>query len=128
MSRNAPVWVYEKDDSPTDSKKAVRKRIKKHEQQRIERGYSVFDWWSFDTYITRVLADAARDFRKHGHGYPGHMTLKEWNRLLKEIEDPLRAYSDNKVGALSFAEGEALEAAAKEAMKLFAENLGSMWD
>lgn len=127
MSRNAPPWVYELDGN-RDSKKAVRKRIKKHEKQRIERGYSVFDWWSFDTYITRVLADAVRDFRKRGTGYPGHMTVKEWNRLLKEIEDPLRAYSDNKFGDLRFAEGEALEAAAKEAMKLFAENLGSMWD
>lgn len=59
-------------------------------------------WWSFDTFLTRLVEIAARKLRVDGHGYPGDTTQDEWNAYLKGIEDDLAGY--NKFASTATAE------------------------
>lgn len=104
------------------------RRINRHNSERALRGYSRYDWWSFDTFVCALIANACRDFRLYGHGYPADMTVEEWNTYLLEIEEPLRVWAEQKFD-FDTPEQE-LEAyrAAQKAMAMFAHRLGSMWD
>jgi hypothetical protein len=104
------------------------RHIPRWKYQRAKRGYSTCDWWSFDTYICGVIASACRDFRDHGIGHPSDVTEEEWDDTLTRIAEPLQAYSDGKFEVFTAEEMAAQYEAAREAMHLFAENLGSMWD
>jgi hypothetical protein len=53
-----------------------------HTAQRATRGFSDWDWWSFDTYIAWVIANGLRKFRDDGIGYPGYMTEEQWVMIL----------------------------------------------
>lgn len=57
-------------------------RISIHRSQRALRGFSDFDWWSFDTYISWVIATALTKFRDEGIGYPVMYTEEEWKAIL----------------------------------------------
>lgn len=96
--------------------------------QRIKRGYSTRDLWSFDTFIAAVVADACENLRDNGHGYPCEMTVDEWNDVLTRIAEPLKVWADEKFTTLTFDEEMKRYEKAREAMRLFADNLGSMWD
>ena len=102
-----------------------------HAMQRAYRGYSDYDWWSFDTFLARIIATAMKDFRDKGHGYP-MMTGKDgeelsegasvakWNAILTEIADGFDGYRN---GTLTTDSPEF-----KRAMKLFAKWFGALWD
>jgi hypothetical protein len=105
------------------------RRVWRHESQRVNNGYSWHDWISFDTFLCLVIADACRDFRENGQGYPAGSSEEEWNDVLTRIEDPLRWWGENKFDNELSAEGEKLRyEEAKDAMRLVAEHLGSLWD
>ena len=95
--------------------------------ERGRKGYSVYDWWSFDTYICKVIADACQDFRLHSHGYGNGYTKESWAQYLLSIEEPLRVWGEQKYDLFGDEEMEAYEAA-KAAMHRFADELGQMWD
>lgn len=103
------------------------KRVERHNRERAQKGYSAFDWWSFDTFICGVIANACRDFRLKGIGYPGDMTEEEWADYLLSIETPLRVWAEEKFDLGHEQELEAYEAA-KAAMHKFADRLGNFWD
>lgn len=103
------------------------KRIARHNKERAQKGYSVYDWWSFDTFVCGLIANACRDFRLIGHGHPGDMTEEEWNAYLLEIEEPLRVWAEEKFD-LHGDEEMAAYRAAQEAMAKFTARLGYMWD
>lgn len=96
--------------------------------QRARRGYSTPDLWSFDVYICGVIGRAVLDLQANGHGYPVDATEEEWHDLLTAIAEPLLAYSEGKFAALDRDSDFAQYEAAKNAMRLFADNLGGMWD
>lgn len=104
------------------------KRVNQHNSERAQKGYSKWDWWSFDTFVCALIANACRDFRLKGHGYPGDMTAEEWGIYLLEIEEPLRVWAEKKFDFDT--QEEELEAyeAARKAMAMFAHRLGWMWD
>jgi hypothetical protein len=105
------------------------RRIRRHERERVNHGFSWYDWISFDTYICLVIADAVADFRLKGAGYPMGMEEQEWHDLLHKIEDPLRWWAEQKFDNELDAKGELQKyKEAQAAMALFAEHLGSMWD
>jgi len=104
-------------------------RVWRHERERVNHGYSWWDWISFDTYVCGVIADACRDFRLKGMGYPSGMTEEEWHAVLLRIEEPLRWWAEDKFDNDLDHKAEAAKyEEAKAAMALFAEHLGSMWD
>lgn len=104
-------------------------RVWRHERERVDRGYSWWDWISFDTYVCQVIADACRDFRVRGMGYPAGMTEEEWHAILLKIEEPLRWWAEDKFDNDLDHKAEAVKyKEAQAAMALFAEHLGNMWD
>lgn len=105
------------------------RRIRRHERERINHGFSWNDWISFDTHICLVIADAVADFRLKGCGYPMGSSEEEWHATLLAIEGPLRWWGEKKFDNDLDAKGELQKyKEAQAAMALFAEHLGSMWD
>lgn len=86
-------------------------------------GFSLEDWWGFDTYICGVIARACILFRDHGHGHPNEMTPEQWDQCLEEIAAPLFKYSKEFVDQSMQDYHNAVAA-----MHKFADHLGSMWD
>lgn len=99
--------------------------------QRGRRGYSDQDVWNFDTYIAGIIGRGVRDLRECGHGHPDDiMTEEEWHSILDRISGPLLTYSDGDKWRDGYTYEEEMRRydAAREAMHLFAEHLGGMWD
>lgn len=118
----ADVWL-----NGTDGDKLPR-----HHQERIERGFSEYDWWNFNSYIAGVVATAVLKC-VDGYGYFA-INTKDYE---EDTEEDFKA----TCGAIYYALTEYLRAdyewaddmneryeEAREAMILFAENLGSWWD
>jgi len=104
-------------------------RVWRHERERVNHGYSWNDWISFDTFLCQVIADAARDFREKGHGYPMGSSEEEWHDILTRIEGPLRWWAEKKFDNELDHKAEMIKyEEAKEAMRLVADHLGSLWD
>jgi len=57
-------------------------KIKTHIVGRVVKGYSWYDWINFDDYLSSVIISGLKDFKNNSHGYPGELTLEEWNRRL----------------------------------------------
>lgn len=108
--------------------------VEKHKKERIEQGFSEYDWWNFNSYIMGVVALAVLKFADGNSYFPIHTEDYEDDTL-----DDYRA----TCGAIYFALREYLEAEedwngdydmavyydeAREAMILFAENLGHWWN
>ena len=61
--------------------------------QRITRGYCDVDWWDFDTYLTRLMADAIEHLADNTISYPGQGewdTPEKWDKYLRTIVIKLR--------------------------------------
>lgn len=127
VRRQKTEWSEELDRHVPESAQAMWKRVQRHNSERAEKGYSVFDWWSFDTFICGVIANACRDFRLKGVGYGNGYTEESWNEFLLGIEEPLRVWAESKFKLSHEQELEAYEAA-KAAMHRFADELGQFWD
>lgn len=121
--RHLPHWVW------WETPWHYLKRVFRHERERVNHGYSWYDWISFDTYVCQVIADACADFRLKGHGYPSDLTEAEWHEILYKIEVPLRWWAEEKFNNELDHRGELQKyKEAQAAMALFAEYLGAMWD
>lgn len=127
-------WVREQSHSwwnlrKTGSESAQRmwKRVDRHNRERAQKGYSVYDWWNFDTFVCGLIANACRDFRLKSHGHPTDMPKEEWYEFLLGIETPLRVYAEDKFDMCG---DDALKVYedAKAAMHRFADRLGNFWD
>lgn len=53
--------------------------------QRANRGWSDEDTWSFDHYLSGVIAGGVARLRKDAHGYPEGESPESWDRILGEI-------------------------------------------
>ena len=61
--------------------------------QRVTRGFSDYDYWDLDTYLTQMLADSIEQLAIHTHGYPGteeFPTYESWRDYLFDIVNKLR--------------------------------------
>lgn len=63
--------------------------------ERIRRGYSESDTWSFDIHLAEVIVGGVRKLREREFGYPGDLTPEEWNAILLEIEEGFQCYLDD---------------------------------
>lgn len=115
------------------------KKIKRHHKERIENGYSWFDWINFDTFIMGVVATGVLKFAEDSVGF-FPMDGEKMDKLYHYPEGTLENYKAT-CGAIYFALTEYLDNGgdygpgyldraeeAKEAMMLFAENTLRWWD
>jgi len=112
---------------PEDEYKEDPEKLKRHYDERAKYGFSEFDWWSFDTYITGVIGNAVKQFG-NGRGYPGGFTQESWTAFCNEVSEPLIKFSDKQFTCETHEEEQALFDEAKKAMMKFSEHLGAWWD
>ena len=119
------VWVY--DDNKHDPEK--------HKRERVENGFSTYDWWNFNSYLAWVIKNGLAKFIDEGVGHPAHLTESQWKQTLGKIIDAFEAFEelesmeswDNKT--VPYAEWAApYKARWDEGSKLFIENFFSLWD
>lgn len=53
--------------------------------QRITKGYSSYDVWNFDLYLSNVISGGAFELGQTTHTYPDGITYEEWQDILFKI-------------------------------------------
>ncbi len=103
-------------------------RRKKWKKQRIKRGYSDRDVWSFDSFLAEVIAGGVRQVARFG-GYPVSFEPDEWVDTLNFIADQFEWYakeqfsfSDEFTEKIGDTEGDF-----HKAWVLLEENFGGLW-
>lgn len=69
--------------------------------QRGTRGYADYDTWSFNSYLTEVLAGGLKGLSKWQNGYPGWgeaKTMEKWQRILKRMQSGFQDVLDFEEG------------------------------
>lgn len=148
LSRNTPVYkriyyaIY-RNLRPREIRyrfnKAVTWKI-----QRANRGWSVYDTWSFDDYLATVLAGGIKHLREHNHGHPVTVCScpdkahtepgawdtcdgeARWNEILDEMVEGFEAYTH--VHDLDYAQEQEARAKCRRSLELMTEHFGSLWD
>lgn len=103
-------------------------RWSRHKRQRIQYGYSVYDWWNFDSYIAGVIAHAVGRFAREGMGHPMSHTEASWKQLCLSISEPLSKWACEDRWTLSLDDSLELYRQVQEALHKFADNFGGFWD
>lgn len=102
--------------------------------QRGRNGYSDYDLWSFDSYLSKVISKALIQLRDKGHGYPGELCdgcmkayeehechgEEAWSAILTEISE---AFAMDKFDIDNFDEERF-----NRGMALFVKHFNNMWD
>ena len=96
--------------------------------QRARRGWSDYDAWSFDSYISRVMSQGMARLAASTHSWPGEQskwpTFEEWQDHLTSMSVRLGAWN---LDTDSFSDKEMFEVTRK-AMHEWADNFGHYWD
>jgi len=126
-------WVY-KGKNVKDEKYDT----EKHERQRAKRGFSTYDWWGFDSYLTFVIIGGLKKFKKDGMGYPGSLlSMDGWLEILDDMIDGFEALEelksmrdfDTSDGVKSYDEwAKPLLERWEKGSKLFIEYYPDLWD
>jgi hypothetical protein len=115
-------WIY------TEPK--FEDKIEAHEKQRIENGFSTWDWWNFNTFLCEIILQALKRFRSsEASGYPAHLTIEEWHKELdfmiewfnKFIMDEIYILGDKELTDSNVENW-------NKAKHKFAEHLDNLWD
>jgi hypothetical protein len=53
--------------------------------QRIKRGYSEYDTYSFDTFLAPIIVGGAKRIKERALSHPAEITKEEWNIILDKI-------------------------------------------
>ena len=79
---------------------------------------------SFNLYVShaRWILPRLKYLRKHGHGYPGYMSVKEWEAVL---DDMIRGF---KIIAKDEINNDEQDRKALVAINLFAKHYYALWD
>ncbi len=104
--------------------------------QRGRRGWADRDTWSFDTYLSGVLADGLLYLADTKHGHPCRGVAPEdcktcaceklWDKELRENAEKFRLLHEGDWGTSE--ELENLDCVRKEACEWLAEWYGALWD
>lgn len=96
-------------------------------------------WWSFDTFLVKLVEAAADKLLTKGNGFPcrhwqpgadGCDCEQEWAQYLEGIRDDLRAVREAVAGYDKFASTATAEQQERvqDALHRFVDRLGSWWD
>ena len=102
--------------------------------QRITRGYSDKDLWSFDDTIAKFMLPRLKEFKKHIYGYPSCLkSIDKWKEILDKIifsfEHAQRMYLPLESDTREFKEKyDDFNARYDEGMRLFAKYFSSLWN
>lgn len=89
-------------------------------------------WWSFDTFLIKLVEIVAAKFINDGHGYPCRHVIPgaeechcetEWRTYLEGIRDDIAGY--DKFASTATAEQ---YAKVQDAMRRLIDRLGNWWD
>lgn len=116
------IWVYEKaslSEKPYD--------VHEHEQERATQGFSTYDWWNFNSYLTFVIVGGLRKFLVDGNGYPAAFgSIEEWNVILEKM---IAGFEMSEEIHNSFEVATPDQSAVvDEGMELFAKHYADLWD
>ena len=124
-------WVYKK-------KRAKGKRYDKkaHEAQRVKHGFSTYDWWGFNSYLTFVILGGLKKFKAESMGYPGTIiTMGEWVEILDimiegfEAHEEFSALETYEPSKITYEEwSKPLIEKWNTGSKLFIKYYGDLWD
>lgn len=85
--KDPSAWVYKSEG--TDGKPYEKG---KHEVERYTQGFSTYDWWGFDSYLSFVIIGGLKKFIADGNGYPGTLESKdEWDAILETMIEGFEA-------------------------------------
>lgn len=120
----------------TDSSKSInpeRYDIEKHQAERVTRGFSEYDWWNFNSYLTFVILGGLKKFKEDGNGWPGGIKQEEWPIILDKMIAGFEAQED--LSEHWPAKGQSYEDWQRpllekwdEGSALFIEYYGTLWD
>lgn len=69
-------------------------RRHKYIKERAKKGWSSYDVWDFDTYLTTVISGAL-EFLAHNHmSHPYDITPEEWSERLQYIANCFKQYTE----------------------------------
>jgi hypothetical protein len=114
------IWVY-KDEENYDPKQ--------HEKERVENGFSVYDWWNFNDYLSWVIVQGLKKF-KDGAGFPvwgGIETMDDWREALDKMIAGFEA-QNRLMNDYNPATMEADRAVWEEGSALFIKFYATLWD
>lgn len=103
-------------------------------RQRALHEFSDDQFWSLDCTIATLIVEGTKRFRESGNGYPAFFSKEfgykgdgwaEWENILSRIQEGFQAYLDE--GGL-FHDKPEQEAKFKDAMTLYGEWFGALWD
>jgi hypothetical protein len=109
--------------------------LERHHKGRIEDGFSVFDFWNFNTYLSWVIIGGLEKF-KDGAGHPANLEdMAEWREALEVMIDGFKAQEelnsmeswDRSIMTYKEFSGP-LEEKWRKGAALFVEYYGSLWD
>ncbi len=90
--------------------------------QRMRRGWSDRDVWSFDRYLAGVIAGGL-DKLSDGISHPSDLTAEQWEDLLDEIAGALLRYRNDDLMNNEITHQEAVAA-----LHRLADRFGDLWD
>jgi len=101
--------------------------------ERMQKGYGHMDLWSFDSYLSRVIAEGCRELADVTHSYPQGddcPTFEDWQHILNKIADGFDiGYMHWDLPDDTWPNGDwTKDAAFVEAFELFQHFFGTMWD
>lgn len=97
--------------------------------QRGIRGYSNEDLWSFDYYLSGVIANGLKDLKKMAHGYPGELeSMEEWQGILDKIIDGFDYYHKNQFEVGNKEEIDEMYKRLNKSFDLFKKWFSGLWD
>lgn len=115
-------------------KLAKRRSIKKWKKQRIIRGFSDYDWWDLDSFITNLLANSLEHYANNTIGWDdtAAASSKEYKErilnLAKKFQE-MAEWDDNHEDIKDYQENwKNLQALTKEAFSELAEVFWGLWD
>lgn len=62
-------------------------RSVKYSYQRITRGFSDYDVWELDSYLSLILSETFKHLSKTNHGHPYDLSEDEWDNLLLDMSE-----------------------------------------
>ncbi len=115
-------WVYKTEGETYDT---IR-----HEGERVENGFSTYDWWNFNSYLNWVIIQGLEKFKKDGAGHPvygGVETMEDWREVLDKMIAGFRA-QERLTNMTNTATLKADTAVWEEGSALFIKFYSSLWD